>query len=111
MSVGALVTWLCGTGAAWAWGLFDLELSVLLGAIVVVTGPTVIGPLLRHIRPTGGAATVLRWEGIVIDPVGATLALLVFEAVLDGTGFAPAWASSGRCSPARSSVASVRRSS
>ena len=90
VSVGALVTWLCSAGAAWAWGLFDLELSFLLGAIVVVTGPTVIGPLLRQIRATGQAATVLRWEGIVIDPVGATLALLVFEAVLTGTGFAHA---------------------
>ena len=86
VSVGALVTWLCSAGAAWAWGLFDLELSFLLGAIVVVTGPTVIGPLLRQIRPTGQAATVLRWEGIAIDPIGATLALLVFEAVLTGSG-------------------------
>ncbi|HBP20934.1 MAG TPA: hypothetical protein DEA08_24490 [Planctomycetes bacterium] len=90
VSVGVLVTWLCSAGAAWAWGLLGLELSLLLGAIVVVTGPTVIGPMLRQIRPTGRAATVLRWEGIVIDPVGATLALLVFDAVLMGSGVAEA---------------------
>jgi len=49
-----------------------LQLSVLLGAILVVTGPTVVIPLLRHIRPVRRVASVARCEGIVIDPVGAT---------------------------------------
>jgi len=53
----------------------------LLAAILVVTGPTVIGPLLTHIRPQGKAGPVLRWEGIVIDPIGALLAVLIFEAI------------------------------
>lgn len=82
VTLGALVTWLLGAGAAYALGLLDGRLSLLAGAILVVTGPTVIGPLLRHIRPIGSSATLLKWEGIVIDPIGATLALLVFEAVL-----------------------------
>lgn len=60
----------------------DLRLSLLLGAILVVTGPTVVGPLLRHIRPNRRLGSVLKWEGIVIDPIGAVLALLVFEQVL-----------------------------
>jgi NhaP-type Na+/H+ or K+/H+ antiporter len=51
----------------------------LLGAILVVTGPTVIGPLLRQIRPSRRVASTLKWESIVIDPVGAVLAVLVFE--------------------------------
>ena len=61
------------------WGL-----SILLGSILVVTGPTVIGPLLRDVRPTGQVGPVLRWEGIVIDPVGALLAVVVFEVVAFG---------------------------
>src|SRR5690606_31048808 len=58
------------------WGV-----SLLLGAILVVTGPTVIGPLLHYIRPKGQVGPILKWEGIVIDPIGAMLAVLVFEAI------------------------------
>jgi len=81
VSIGALLTWV--VGAVGAHLLFDMEvrLSILLGAILVVTGPTVIGPLLQHIRPTGKSGAILRWEGIVIDPIGAMLAVLVFEAI------------------------------
>ena len=43
-----------------------------------------IAPLLRQIRPTGKSGTVLKWEGILIDPVGAVLAVLIFEAILEG---------------------------
>jgi hypothetical protein len=50
----------------------------------VVSGPTVVGPLLRVARPREPTATVLRWEGIVIDPVGATLALVVLKVVIAG---------------------------
>ncbi|WP_113955310.1 cation:proton antiporter [Arenicella xantha] len=55
------------------------ELSALFGAIMVVTGPTVIMPMLRTVRPKPKIADVLRWEGIVIDPIGALIAVLVFE--------------------------------
>lgn len=81
VTLGAFVTWTPSTAAA-RW-LLDLGwgMSTLLGAVLVVTGPTVIGPLLRHIRPTGPTHPILKWEGIVIDPIGATLALLVFEAL------------------------------
>ena len=58
------------------------KLSCLLGAILVVTGPTVIGPLLRQVRPSRRVANTLKWEGIVIDPIGAILAILVFENLL-----------------------------
>ncbi|MGD8856762.1 MAG: cation:proton antiporter [Chloroflexota bacterium] len=84
ISVGALITWLVGAVAArYILGL-DWPLSVLLGAILIVTGPTVVGPLLRQIRPKGKAAKALKWEGILIDPVGAVLAVLIFEAILGG---------------------------
>jgi len=82
ISIGVIVTW--GIGALAAHYLLGLnwEIALLLGAVLVVTGPTVIGPLLRHIRPKGKVADVLKWEGIVIDPIGAMLALLVFEAIV-----------------------------
>ena len=81
VSLGALVTWAVSSLAAF-W-IFDLDagLATLLGAILVVTGPTVIGPLLRHIRPTGSVGPILSWEGIVIDPIGAILAVLVYGAL------------------------------
>ncbi len=86
VSLGVAVTWLITTLVTrWALG-FSWQLSFLFGAITVVTGPTVIVPLLRTVRPTAAVANVLRWEGIVIDPVGATLAVLVYEFILAGSG-------------------------
>lgn len=82
VSIGALVTWGLASLAAWAILGMTVQLAVLLGAVLVVTGPTVIQPLLRHIRPRGKVGGILKWEGIVIDPIGAILALLVFEVVL-----------------------------
>lgn len=85
VTVGALVTWLVvGVAAHYALGL-DWPIAILLGAILVVTGPTVIGPLLRHVRPTGQVSSILKWEGIVIDPIGAVLAVLVFEVLIHGS--------------------------
>lgn len=81
VTLGAAVSWVVsGFAAHWIFGL-EWSLAVLLGAILVVTGPTVIGPLLRQMRPTGPGGTILKWEGIVIDPIGAILAVLVFEGV------------------------------
>lgn len=82
VTVGALITWLLSANIAYIILDFDFELSLLLGAILVVTGPTVVLPLLRHVRPVGRVSSILKWEGIVIDPVGAILAVLVFEAIL-----------------------------
>ncbi len=82
ISVGVVMTWLLTAGAALVLLGLSLELSLILGATLVVTGPTVIIPLLKQIRPTHRVSSILRWEGIIIDPVGAILALLVFEEVL-----------------------------
>ena len=84
ITVGALVTWMLTSAAAYLILGLGTALSVQLGAVLVVTGPTVIGPLLRHVRPSGQLGSILRWEGILIDPVGATLAVLVFDAILIG---------------------------
>ncbi|MBV6271487.1 sodium:proton antiporter [Alcaligenaceae bacterium CGII-47] len=80
--VGILITWAVTTIAAhwiigWSW-----ELALLFGAIMVVTGPTVIGPLLRTVRPVARVARILRWEGIVVDPIGALLAVLSYEFIV-----------------------------
>lgn len=82
ISVGVLATWLICAGAAHLILGLNLPIALLLGAILVVTGPTVIGPLLRHVRPTGSVGPILKWEGILNDPIGATLAVLVFQAII-----------------------------
>lgn len=65
----------------------NFTISILLGAILVVTGPTVIIPLLRHIKPAGKVGSIIKWEGIVIDPIGAALAVLAFEYIIIGQSF------------------------
>lgn len=80
LSFGAAATWSMTAMAAYWILQLPIPSAVLLGAILVVTGPTVIGPLLRDIRPIGRVGSVARWEGIVIDPIGACLAVLVFQA-------------------------------
>jgi len=84
VSIGMLTTWaIIGAASHFLVG-FSWELALLFGAIMVVTGPTVIMPMLRTVRPTAHVASILRWEGIVIDPLGALLAVLVFEFIVAG---------------------------
>lgn len=92
VTIGAAVTWLLGSVAAHL--VFDepVRVSVLMGAILVVSGPTVVGPLLRLARPTEPDATILRWEGILIDPIGATLALFCLNTFfIDGLTLSAVW--------------------
>ena len=80
--LGALITWACASGAINA--LLDLpsiSLAVLLGAIVIVSGPTVIGPLLAFAKPQLRIRRILAWEGTLIDPIGALIAVVVFQYV------------------------------
>ncbi|MEE9405733.1 MAG: sodium:proton antiporter [Algisphaera sp.] len=85
-SIGVLITWcVCGVAAHYVLGL-DWGIALLLGAMLTVTGPTVVGPLLRQVKPVGSTATTLKWEGILIDPVGALLAVLVFEGLMVSVG-------------------------
>ncbi|MBN8430946.1 sodium:proton antiporter [Microbulbifer salipaludis] len=81
-TLGALVTWLIATPAAYYVLGMPLQLAALFGAIVTVTGPTVIVPMLRTVRPNARISNILRWEGIVIDPIGALLAVLVYEYIV-----------------------------
>jgi len=88
VTAGALVTWVIGALAAFYVLRVQVELAVLLGAVLIVTGPTVIGPLLGHIRPSGAVGPILKWEGIVIDPIGALAAVLALEVILIRAGAA-----------------------
>ena len=65
--------------------------ALMLGAILVVSGPTVVGPLLLFVRPTERLQRVLAWEGSLIDPVGGILGAVVFHAVLAGTHRVPGY--------------------
>ncbi|MRS16647.1 sodium:proton antiporter [Enterobacteriaceae bacterium RIT691] len=79
VTIGMLITF--AVISLTCWGILGLspQISALIGAVTVVTGPTVIAPLMRVVRPNAAINQVLRWEGIVIDPVGAIFTLLVFE--------------------------------
>ncbi|HET7683166.1 MAG TPA: cation:proton antiporter [Marmoricola sp.] len=82
-TVTVAIAWPLITLGAWVIG-FDIQVALLVGALLVVTGPTVIAPILRQLRPTRRVSSLLRWEGIVVDPIGAVLAVLVFQGVLIG---------------------------
>ena len=82
VSVGLVITWLLSAAAAYFFipGLHNpsgLKISLLFGALVTVSGPTVIMPILKIVKPFKKVATVLKWEGILIDPIGALLAVVI----------------------------------
>ena len=82
VSLGLVITWLLTSWLAYAVAGFSKEISLLLGALLTVSGPTVILPLLRHVQPVRRIGSLAKWEGIVNDPIGAVLAALVFEVIL-----------------------------
>ncbi|MEN5304567.1 sodium:proton antiporter [Pseudomonas sp. TWI628] len=82
VTLGALTTWLViALATHWLLG-FEWLLAILFGALTLVTGPTVIVPMLRVVRPNATIANILRWEGIVIDPIGALLAVVVYSFII-----------------------------
>ncbi|HKJ71669.1 MAG TPA: cation:proton antiporter [Gammaproteobacteria bacterium] len=82
VSLGVLLSWLFGALAAHYVAGLSWPLAAVLGAILTVTGPTVVGPLLRHARLQSHPANLFKWEGIINDPIGALLAILAFEYAL-----------------------------
>ncbi|OIQ27247.1 MAG: cell shape-determining protein [Bacteroidetes bacterium MedPE-SWsnd-G2] len=86
ISVGALVTFILAAIAVHYVFYLDWKLSFLFSALIIVTGPTVINPILRNIPLKKDVSTVLKWEGILIDPIGALVAVLVFEFISVGGG-------------------------
>ncbi|CAA6678220.1 MULTISPECIES: cation:proton antiporter [unclassified Lentimonas] len=86
LTVGVLITWL---GAALtAFLVFEISPSfaLLMGSLIIVTGPTVIVPLLRRIRVDQKIGSILHWEAVLIDSIGVFIAILCFEWVVEGGG-------------------------
>ncbi len=86
ISTGLILSFGLGALAAHYIGQLSWPVAIEFGAIIVVTGPTVILPLLRQARLRARTASLLKWEGIVNDPVGALLAVVVFEYFVLGGG-------------------------
>ncbi|MFF3353813.1 cation:proton antiporter [Streptomyces sp. NPDC002917] len=84
--IGVVITWVLGTLLAMPLLGMDRRAAVMLGAILVVSGPTVVGPLLSFVRPKERPQHILVWEGSLIDPVGGILGALVFHLVEASTG-------------------------
>lgn len=76
---GPIITLVGGGFAAHYLLGLDYRLAFLFGALIIVSGPTVVLPILRNTRPNERINNVLKWEGILIDPLGALIAVLVYE--------------------------------
>jgi len=84
VTIGTLITLLGGGMAAHWLSEFPWAIAFLYASLVVVTGPTVINPLLRQVKVDRRVATLLEGEGVLIDPVGAILAVVVLNILLSG---------------------------
>ena len=87
ITLGSTVTFIGGGIAAHYVFNLNWDISFLFSALIIVTGPTVIGPILRNIPLKKDVSAVLKWEGILIDPIGALVSVLVFEFISVGQGY------------------------
>ncbi|MFJ4278434.1 cation:proton antiporter [Streptomyces massasporeus] len=90
IALGILVTWGACLGLVTVLFGVPLTVAVMVGVILVVSGPTVVGPLLDHVRPTDRVRGILIWEGSLIDPLGGILGAVVFHVIVrsqDHQGF------------------------
>lgn len=86
ITIGSLVTFLgAGLAGHLIMGL-PWHISFLFASLIIVTGPTVIAPILQNVPLNRNVSTVLKWEGILIDPIGALVAVLVFEFIRSAEG-------------------------
>lgn len=86
ITVGSLVTFIGGGLAAHFIMGLSWSISFLFSALIIVTGPTVIAPILQNVPLNRNVSTVLKWEGILIDPIGALSAVIVFEFIASSEG-------------------------
>lgn len=86
VTLGAFIAWICGSFAAHYIAGLSWAVAFVIGGLFIVTGPTVILPLLRQAKLKPRPAAILKWEGIVVDPFGALLALFAFQFVLFANG-------------------------
>lgn len=81
LTLGVVVTLVGGTIAAYYLLDLNIRIAFLFGALIIVSGPTVVMPILRNVRPNANTNAILKWEGILIDPLGALIAVLAYEFV------------------------------
>ncbi|MBY0221509.1 cation:proton antiporter [Sporosarcina aquimarina] len=81
VTLGAFLAWILGSLTAHFIAGLTWEVSFIIGGLFVVTGPTVIIPLLRNAKLKARTAAVLKWEGIIVDPAGPLLALFAYEVI------------------------------
>ncbi len=92
LTVGVLITWMATASAIYfifnvlAGKSLSIRFIVLCASLVIVTGPTVIAPLLKRIRVRTNLHNILHWEGVLIDPIGVFIALLCYEYIATGGG-------------------------
>lgn len=79
ITLGSLVTFTGGALLVYFLLGLPLDIAFLFSALIIVTGPTVIGPILRNLNIKRNVSAILKWEGILIDPIGALVAVLVYE--------------------------------
>ncbi|MCB0870996.1 MAG: cation:proton antiporter, partial [Solirubrobacterales bacterium] len=86
ITIGVVITWFLATVSIAIFLDVPHEIAILIGATVIVSGPTVVLPILDFIGPTEKVRSVLKWEGILIDPIGAIIAVVVFGSFTNGQG-------------------------
>lgn len=84
LTIGVVVTWVGISSLIWLLFPVEPEFAVLAGSLVIVTGPTVIQPILKRIRLKWNLHNILHWEGVLIDPIGVFLAVMAYEWVAGG---------------------------
>ncbi|MGH3484567.1 MAG: cation:proton antiporter [Nocardioidaceae bacterium] len=84
LAFGVPITWALAGGAAAVFLGMSASASIMIGAILIVSGPTVVGPLLSHVRPSDRIRHPLIWEGTLIDPIGGIIGALVFHGIVSG---------------------------
>ncbi|MDG5472798.1 sodium:proton antiporter [Jeotgalibacillus sp. ET6] len=82
VTIGAFIAWILGSLIAHFVAGLSLPVAFVIGGLFIVTGPTVILPLLRQAKLKPRPAKILKWEGIIVDPIGVLLALFAFEIIL-----------------------------
>ena len=87
--IGSSITWLGGTLTAHYLLGLSWQLAILLGAILIVSGPTVVTPILNFAQPQSRIRGILTWEGTTLDPWGAILAVVVFQVIQAGSSESP----------------------
>ena len=86
VTVGVLITWVVASVSAMLVTDLTGGTAWLAGAILVVSGPTVVLPILQRVRPAAPSGEILEWEGILIDPIGAMLGVIVLDYVIEDGG-------------------------